>query len=174
MNKTEKEAIVNDLAEKIDRYSFVYLTDCSELSANSVNSLRRELFKKGIVMQVAKNTLIRKAIEQSGREYQGGFLDALKGSSSLMFSEDAKSPAKTIKDFRKKNDKPALKAAFIDSDVFVGDNALETLLVIKSKEEVIGEVITLLQSPMSTVLGQMKSGGNKIAGIVKTLSEREA
>ena len=173
MNKTEKQAIVNDLAEKIQQYSFVYLADCSTLSANSVNSLRRDLFKKGIVMQVAKNTLIRKAIEQSGKDY-GAFVGELKGSSSLLFSEDAKSPAKAIKDFRKKTTVPSLKAAYIDSDVFLGDNSLEQLLVIKSKEEVIGEVITLLQSPMSTVLGQLKSGGNKIAGIVKTLSEREA
>lgn len=173
MNKTEKEVIVNDLAEKIAQYNFVYLADCSDLSANSVNSLRRELFKKGIVMQVAKNTLIKKAIEQSGRDYSS-FVGALKGSSSLLFSEDAKSPAKAIKDFRKKNAKPALKAAYIDSDIFLGDESLEALLVIKSKEEMIGEVITLLQSPMSTVMGQLKSGGNKIAGIVKTLSEREA
>ncbi len=173
MNKTEKEVIVNDLAEKIAQYNFVYLADCSDLSANSVNSLRRELFKKGIVMQVAKNTLIKKAIEQSGRDYSS-FVGALKGSSSLMFSEDAKTPAKVIKDFRKKNAKPALKAAYIDSDIFLGDESLAALLVIKSKEEMIGEVITLLQSPMSTVIGQLKSGGNKISGIVKTLSEREA
>jgi len=122
---------------------------------------------------VAKNTLIKKAIEQSGRDYSS-FVGALKGSSSLMFSEDAKTPAKVIKDFRKKNAKPALKAAYIDSDIFLGDESLAALLVIKSKEEMIGEVITLLQSPMSTVIGQLKSGGNKISGIVKTLSEREA
>lgn len=173
MNKSEKEVIVNDLAEKISKYQFVYLADTSGLSANSVNSLRRELFKKGIVMQVAKNTLINKAIEQSGLNY-GDFVGALKGSSSLLFSEDAKSPAKAIKDFRKKNAIPALKAAYIDTDIFLGDESLEALIAIKSKEEVIGEVITLLQSPMSTVMGQLKSGGNKIAGIVKTLSEREA
>jgi len=173
MNKTEKEVIVNDLTEKIAQYNFVYLADCSGLSANSVNSLRRELFKNGIVMQVAKNTLIKKAIEQSGRDYSN-FAGALKGSSSLMFSEDAKSPAKVIKDFRKKNATPSLKAAYIDSAVYLGDESLAALLVIKSKEEMIGEVITLLQSPMSTVMGQLKSGGNKIAGIVKTLSEREA
>lgn len=171
MNKTEKESIVNDLAAKIERYNFVYLADCSELSANNVNSLRRELFKRGIVMQVAKNTLIRKAIEQSGRDYSS-FTGALKGSSSLLFSEDAKSPAKAIKDFRKKNAKPSLKAAYIDSAVYLGDDSLEALMNIKSKEELIGDVIMLLQSPMSTVMGQLKSGGNKIAGIVKTLSER--
>jgi large subunit ribosomal protein L10 len=171
MNKTEKEAIVNDLAEKIERYNFVYLADCSSLSANNVNSLRRELFKRGIVMQVAKNTLIQKAIEKSGRDYST-FTGALKGSSSLLFSEDAKAPAKAIKDFRKKSDKPALKAAYIDTAVYLGDESLEALMNIKSKEELIGEVITLLQSPMSTVMGQLKSGGNKIAGIVKTLSDR--
>lgn len=173
MNKTEKEVIVNDLAEKIAQYNFVYLADCSDMSANTVNSLRRDLFKRGIVMKVAKNTLIRKAIEQSGREYTN-FADALKGSSSLLFSEDAKSPAKAIKDFRKKGNRPALKAAYIDSDIFLGDESLELLLNIKSKEELVGEIISLLQSPMSKVLGQLKSGGSTIAGLVKTLSEREA
>lgn len=173
MNKTEKEAIVTDLAEKIGKYEFVYLTDTSDLSANTVNSLRRDLFKRGIVMQVAKNTLIKKAIEQSGKDY-GAILDTLVGQSALFFSEDAKSPAKAIKDFRKKGTKPTLKAAYIDTDVFIGDESLETLIAIKSKEEMIGEVITLLQSPVQTVMSQMKSGGNKIAGIVKTLSEREA
>jgi large subunit ribosomal protein L10 len=173
MNKTEKEVIVNDLAEKIAQYNFVYLADCSAMSANTVNNLRRDLFKRGIVMKVAKNTLIRKAIEQSGREYTS-FVGALKGSSSLLFSEDAKSPAKAIKDFRKKGLKPALKAAYIDSDIFLGDESLELLLNIKSKEELVGEVISLLQSPMSKVIGQLKSGGSTIAGLVKTLSEREA
>lgn len=124
-------------------------------------------------MQVAKNTLIRKAIEQSGKEY-GSLLGTLKGSTSLLFSEDAKAPAKAIKDFRKKNAIPALKGAYIDSDLFLGDNALEDLINIKSKEELIGDVIMLLQSPMSTVMSQLKSGGNKLAGLVKTLQEREA
>jgi large subunit ribosomal protein L10 len=173
MKKEEKQAIVSDLAEKLGQFNFVYLADTSGLSANTVNNLRRDLFKKGISMQMAKNTLIRKAMEQSGREY-GGMLGALKGSSSLLFSEDAKAPAKAIKDFRKKAKKPELKGAYIDSDVFLGDESLELLIAIKSKEELIGEVITLLQSPMSTVISQLKSGGTKIAGIVKTLSEKES
>ncbi|TNE82126.1 MAG: 50S ribosomal protein L10 [Bacteroidetes bacterium] len=173
MNKTEKESIVNDLAEKIGKYEYVYLTDTSGLSANTVNNLRRELFKAGIQMQVAKNTLIKKAIEQSGKDY-GVMLNALVGSSALFFSEDAKSPAKAIKDFRKKGTKPALKAAYIQSDIFMGDESLEALIAIKSKEEMIGEVITLLQSPAKTVISQLQSGGNKLAGIVKTLSEKSA
>lgn len=171
MKREEKELIVNDLAEKIGQYNFVYITDTTGLSANSVNQLRRELFKKNIVMQVAKNTLIRKAILQSGKDY-GALEGVLKGSSSLLFSEDAKAPAKLIKDFRKKGAIPALKGAYIDTDVFVGDESLETLMNIKSKEELVGDIIALLQSPMSTVLGQLKSGGNKIAGIVKTLQDR--
>lgn len=171
MKREEKELIVNDLAEKIGQYNFVYITDTTGLSANSVNQLRRELFKKNIVMQVAKNTLIRKAILQSGKDY-GALEGVLKGSSSLLFSEDAKAPAKLIKDFRKKGAIPSLKGAYIDTDVFIGDESLETLMNIKSKEELVGDIIALLQSPMSTVLGQLKSGGNKIAGIVKTLQDR--
>ena len=172
MKREEKEAIVNELAEKLETYKFIYLTDTSDLPAAKVNSLRRELFKRGIQMQVAKNTLIKKAMEKSGKNY-GGLSDALKGSSSLFFSEDAKSPALAIRDFRKSGKKPALKGAYIDSDVFLGDNSLEALIALKSREELIGEIIGLLQSPMSTLMSQLKSGGNTIAGVVKTLSERE-
>jgi len=173
MNKTDKEAIVDDLAASIEKYSFVYLTDTSSLEANTVNGLRRELFKRGVGMKVAKNTLIKRAIEKSGKDY-GEIVGLLKGSSALFFSEDAKSPAKAIKEFRKKHDKPVLKGAYIDTDIFIGDNALDALIAIKSKEEMIGEVITILQSPVQTVMSQLKSGGNKLSGIVKTLSEREA
>ena len=172
MKREEKEEIVNQLAEQLGSYKFVYLTDTADLTAKSVNSLRRELFKQGIKMQVAKNTLIKKAIEKSGLNY-GGIVDTLKGSSSLFFSDDAKTPAKAIKEFRKKNPKPVLKGAYIDSDIFLGDAAIEDLLALKSRQELIGDVIMLLQSTMSTVMSQLQSGGNTTAGLVKTLSEKE-
>lgn len=172
MKREEKEVIVSELAEQLGKYKFVYLTDTSGLPANNINSLRRELFKRGIKMQVAKNTLISKAMEQSGKNF-GELSSSLKGSSSLFFSEDPKSPAQAIKDFRKKGTKPELKGAYIDSDIFIGDSSLDALIALKSRDELIGDVIMLLQSPMTKVLGQLKSGGSTIAGLVKTLSERE-
>jgi large subunit ribosomal protein L10 len=122
-------------------------------------------------MQVAKNTLIQKALEAVGGDYSELF-DALKGSSTIMFSESAKAPAKLIKELRKTGDKPVLKAAYIDSAIFIGDNQLDALVNLKSKEELIGEIIGLLQSPAKNVISALQSGGNTIAGLVKTLQER--
>lgn len=172
MKREEKEVIVSDLAAKLKDHQFVYFADASGLSAASTNGFRRELHKRGIVMQVAKNTLIRKAMEQSGNNY-GDLVNILKGSSAVMFSADAKGPAQAIKAFRKdKEVKPALKGAYIDTDVFVGDDQLDVLLKLKSKQELIGEIIGLLQSPATNVISALKSSGGKLAGIVKTLSER--
>jgi len=171
MKKNEKEAIVSDLAEKFRNYKFVYITDTANLTAQKDNDLRRSLHKEGIKMQVAKNTLIRKAMEISGNNY-GELPSILKGTSSMLFSEDAKSPATAIKAFRKGGDRPILKGAYIDSDIFIGDNQLEALTKLKSRNELIGEVIGLLQSPAKNVISALQSGGNKLAGIVKTLQER--
>jgi large subunit ribosomal protein L10 len=123
-------------------------------------------------MQVAKNTIIRKAMERSGNDYSGLF-DVLKGSSSIMFCETANVPAKVIKDFRKKNDKPLLKGAFVESSVYVGDNSLTALADLKSKNELIADIIALLQSPAKNVISGLSSGGGKLAGIVKSLSEKK-
>lgn len=171
MKREEKEAIVSDLAAKLRDHKFVYITDASGITAINTNHFRRELHKRGIKMQVAKNTLIRKAMEQSGNNF-GELANNLKGSSAVMFSEDAKSPALAIKDFRKDNEKPSLKGAYIDTDIYVGDNQLEFLIKLKSKQELIGEIIGLLQSPASNVISALQSSGGKLAGIVKTLSER--
>jgi large subunit ribosomal protein L10 len=171
MNKQEKEQIVSDLAEKFRNYKFVYITDTANLSAAVDNSLRRSLHKHGIRMQVAKNTLIRKAMELSGNNY-GELPSVLKGTSSLLFSDDAKLPAVAIKEFRKTSEKPLLKGAYIDSDVFLGDNQIDVLTKLKSRNELIGEVIGLLQSPAQNVISALQSGGNILAGLVKTLEER--
>lgn len=173
MNKQEKEAAVQALAEKFNQYKFVYITDTAELTAEKDNVLRRSLHKHGIRLQVAKNTLIRKAMEVSENEY-GDLASTLVGASSLIFSDDAKVPAVAIKEFRKTNKKPILKGAYIDSDIFIGDGELVTLTKLKSKNELIGEVIGLLQSPATNVVSALQSGGNKLAGIVKTLQERES
>ena len=131
MKREEKNSIVTDLAEKLSNYKFVYLTDTADLTAVKTNGLRRELNKRGITMQVAKNTLIRKAMEQSGQSY-GELISVLKGTSALMFSNDAKSPAQVIQDFRKTSNKPLLKGAYIDSDIFMGDDQIDVLLKLKS------------------------------------------
>ncbi len=172
MNKQEKKGVVKELADKFNKYKFVYITDTANLTAEKDNKLRRSLHKHGVRLQVAKNTMIRKAMEISDNDY-GNLPSILVGASSLMFSNDAKIPAVAIKEFRKSNDKPVLKGAYIDTDIFIGDNELNTLSQLKSKNELIGEVIGLLQSPATNVISALKSGGNKLAGIVKTLEERE-
>lgn len=172
MKRQEKEAIVNVLAEKLSSNKFIYLTDTSALTAIKTNELRRSLFKEGIVMTVAKNTLIKKAMESTDHNF-GDLLGTLKGTTAIMFSREAKTAAKVIKEFRKSNDKPLLKGAYIDNDIYVGDAQLDSLLALKSREELIGDIVGLLQSPAKNVISALSSGGNKLAGIVKTLSEKE-
>jgi large subunit ribosomal protein L10 len=171
MNKEQKAEIVATLTQKLNECNFIYITDVSSLNAQKTNQLRSEFFKGGIEMLVAKNTLVEKAIENSEKNF-GGLIDTLKGNTALLFSTDSKSPAKIIKDFRKKDAKPSLKGAYIDSDIFIGDDQLESLIKLKSRNELIGEVIGLLQSPAKNVISALQSSGNKLAGIVKTLSER--
>ena len=149
----------------------IYITDVSSLNAQKTSELRREFFKGGIEMEVAKNTLIEKAFQRTDKDF-GALVDTLKGNTALLFATDSKLPAKIIKDFRKKTDKPYLKGAYIDTDIFVGDDQLEALIKLKSKNELIGDVIFMLQSPAQKVISALQSGGGKIAGIVKTLSEK--
>ena len=172
MNKEEKNQIISGLAEKISASTNFYITDISNLTAEKTSELRRLCFNKGIAMQVAKNTLIQKAMEKAGDGYAELF-DVLKGSSAIMFSETGNGPAKVIKEFRKGSDKPILKGAFIDSSIYIGDKQLKTLAELKSKNELIGDVIALLQSPAKNVIGALQSGKNKLAGIVKTLSDKK-
>ena len=172
MTRSEKDQLIDQLAEKLKSSSHFYITDLSTMTVEKTNELRRICFKKDIKMQVAKNTIIRKAMERSGNDYSGLF-DVLKGSSSIMFCETANVPAKVIKDFRKKNDKPLLKGAFVESSVYVGDNSLTALADLKSKNELIADIIALLQSPAKNVISGLSSGGGKLAGIVKTLSEKK-
>ncbi|MES2873606.1 MAG: 50S ribosomal protein L10, partial [Bacteroidota bacterium] len=159
------------LTETIAEYGNFYITDTANLSVAKVNDIRRKCFDNGIKMQVAKNTLIRKAMEASEGDYSEIF-DVLKGSSSILFSKSANAPAKLIKQLRKSGDKPVLKAAYIDSSVFIGDNQLDALVNLKSKEQLVADIIALLQSPAKNVISGLQSGGNKLAGIVKTLQER--
>ena len=171
MRKEEKHEVVLALTETIAEYGNFYITDTANLSVAKVNDIRRKCFESGIKMQVAKNKLIRKAMEASEGDFSEMF-DVLKGSSSILFSKTANAPAKLIKQLRRTGDKPVLKAAYIDSAVFIGDNQLEALVNLKSKEQLVGDIIALLQSPAKNVILGLQSGGNKLAGIVKTLQER--
>jgi large subunit ribosomal protein L10 len=172
MNKEDKDKIIKSLIEKLDRSSNFYLADISELNAADTTALRRKCFEKEIELEVVKNTLLKKAFENSNGKYDELF-GVLENPTSIMFTETANVPAKLIKEFRKKHKKPVLKAAYVQESVYVGEDQLDALVNIKSKNEVIGEIIGLLQSPTKNVISALQSGGGKIAGIVKTLSERE-
>lgn len=177
MTREEKAAIIGELTQKFNDNPFFYITDTSDLTVAEVNALRRLCFERGVEYRVIKNTLIKKALENVKGDYTPLNSAVLKGFSGVFFSaNDGKTPAKLIKDFRGKvkgNQKPILKGASIDSDLFIGNDNLDTLISLKSKAELVGEIIGLLQSPAKNVLSALQSGGNKIAGIVKTLSERE-
>ena len=172
MTREEKSRVIEDLTAQLADNTTIYLADISGLNALNTSNLRRACFKANVKLAVVKNTLLAKAMESSDKDF-GDLTSVLKGNTSIMFSETGNAPAKVIKEFRKKSDKPLLKGAFIEEAIFVGDDKLETLVNIKSKEEVIGDIIGLLQSPAKNVVSALKSGGGKIAGILKTLSEKE-
>tara|TARA_B100001250_G_scaffold188738_1_gene162157 strand:+ start:54 stop:578 length:525 start_codon:yes stop_codon:yes gene_type:complete len=171
MTKEEKILEIENLTTKLKDAKNMYLTDIAGLNAMETSSLRRACFKAGIKLSVVKNTLLERAMKNSGKDY-GELKDLLKGNTSLMFSESGNGPAKIIKDFRKKSDKPILKGAFIEESVYVGDEQINNLVSIKSKEELIGEIISILQSPTKNLISALKSGGGKVSGILKSLSER--
>lgn len=173
MRKEEKHEVVSALAEQMKEYGNFYITDTSNLSVAKINNIRRKCYENEIGIQVVKNTLIKKALEQLESGDVAPLFDVLKGSSSLMFSISGNAPAKLIKALRKEGDKPVLKAAYVDSTAFIGDNQLDALVNLKSREELIGDIIGLLQSPAKNVISALQSGGNKLAGIVKTLQERQ-
>lgn len=172
MTREEKSQVIQDLTAQLAENSVVYLADISGLDAGTTSNLRRACFKAGVKLSVVKNTLLEKAMESSDKDF-GGLAGVLKGNTSLMISETGNAPAKVIKEFRKKTDRPILKGAFIEEAIFIGDDQLDTLVEIKSKEELVGDIIGLLQSPAKNVISALKSSGGTIAGIVKTLSERE-
>lgn len=176
MTRTEKAAAIQALKERFENNDFFYIADASELPAGKTTELRGKLFEKGISMQVVKNTLAIKALEQLPEEgnYREVF-DSLKGSSAILFTEVANAPARVIKEFRgDAGERPIIKAAYIASAVYKGDDQLDTLTKLKSREELLADVLTLLQSPMQNLLGALNSGGSKVAGLLKTLEEREA
>lgn len=172
MTREEKSRVIADLTAQLAESNVVYLADISGLNAETTSNLRRACFKAGIRLEVVKNTLLEKAMEASENNY-GDLPSVLSGNTSIMIAENGNTPAKIIKEFRKKEEKPILKGAYIHQAVFIGDNQLDALIALKSKEEVIGEIIGILQSPAKNVVSALKSGGGKLAGILKTLSEKE-
>ncbi len=172
MTREEKSQVIENLTAQLAENTTIYLADISGLDAGTTSNLRRACFKAGVKLSVVKNTLLSKAMESAEKDF-GDLSQVLKGNTSLMFSETGNAPAKVIKEFRKKSDRPLLKGAYIEEAVYIGDEQLDNLVNIKSKEEVIGDIIGLLQSPAKNVISALKSGGGTLAGIVKTLSERE-
>ena len=172
MTKEEKGKYIVDLAAELKDANVIYLTDTAELTVEAINTLRRKCFQSNIRLKVVKNTLLEKAMESvEGKDF-GNLKDTLSGPTSIMFSEVGNVPAKLIQEFRKKGAKPVLKGAYINEAVFIGDDQLTLLSSIKSKEEMIGEIIGLLQSPMKNVVSGLTGAGGKIAGILKTLESR--
>lgn len=173
MTREDKSAAIAELTEELSGTPFFYLADSSTLPVAKINKFRRLCFEKGITIKVAKNTLIRKALEsQPESKGYAALYDTLHGPTTILISSNPKAPAKLLEEFRKTEERPLLKAAYIDSSVFIGDDQLAALVKLKSKEEMIGEIIGLLQSPAKRIASQITATGTKIASIVKTLEER--
>jgi large subunit ribosomal protein L10 len=172
MTKEQKAKYIDELAAELSQAGVFYLADTSELTVETINQLRRRCYQSNIRLKVVKNTLLQKAMESiDGKDYSE-LSGVLSGPTSIMFAEVGNLPARIIKDFRKKSDKPLLKGAFIDEAIFIGDSQLDALVSLKSKEELLGEIVGLLQSPAKNVISALKGQGGKIAGILKTLEER--
>ena len=172
MTREEKSQVIEELTAQLAENTNIYLTDISGLDAGTTSNLRRACFKANVKLAVVKNTLLEKAMEASEKEF-GDLPTILKGNTSVMYSETGNGPAKVIKAFRKKSEKPLLKGAFIEEAIYLGDDQLDLLVNIKSREELIGEVIGLLQSPAKNVISALQSSGGKLSGILKTLSQKE-
>ena len=172
MRREEKNAIIDSLAEKLKEYSHFYLTDTAQLNAADSSSLRRKCFENDIKLIVVKNTLLKRALEMSEGNFEELY-PVLKGTTSIMFTNSGNSPAKLIKEFRKLHDKPVLKGAYVQESIFIGDQMLDALVSVKTREELIGDLIFMLQSPARNVISALQSGGNKLHGVLETLSKKE-
>ncbi|MXV39229.1 50S ribosomal protein L10 [Flavobacteriaceae bacterium Ap0902] len=172
MTRQEKAEMIEDLTQVLNGTETIYLTDISGLNATDTTNLRKACFKNNVQLRVVKNTLLKKAMERVEQNEYDELYDSLKGNTAIMVSDKGNAPAKVIQTFRKKSEKPILKAAWIETSIYVGDDKVEELARLKSKEELVADVIALLQSPIKKVVSQLQSGGQTISGLVKTLSER--
>jgi len=173
MKKEDKNVLIGQIKEALDKYSVVYLANTTSLNAERTVDLRRAAFKAGIKMMVVKNTLLKKAMEQCDVDYSGLY-DAMAGPTTLLLCDTGNVPAKLIKEFRgKKETIPGFKAAYVEETTFVGEEQLDALVALKSKNELIGDIVALLQSPAKNVVSALQSGGGKLHGILETLSKKE-
>ena len=172
MKREEKSKAITEITDVLSNNGIIYLTDISGLNSIETSNLRRLCFKSGVKLAVMKNTFLEQAMTASDKDF-GDLLETLKGNTSLMLSDVGNAPAKVIKDFRRKSDRPILKGAIIENDIYLGDEQLELLSSIKSKEEIIGEIVILLQSPARNIISALKSSSSKLSGIIQTLSNRE-
>jgi large subunit ribosomal protein L10 len=172
MTREEKNIEIESLAKQFSAYPNFYITNVDSLNSVKTSKLRRLCFSKNVKLRVAKNNLIKQALQKLDASAYEGLFPALKGTSAIMFSEGSNTPAKLIKEFRAKDTIPALKGAWIDSSIFIGDNQLDTLVNLKSKNELVADIIALLQSPAKNVVSQLQSSGQKLVGILKTLEEK--
>ncbi len=169
--REQKAQLIEELTQQLSEYNVIYLVDILGLNAETTSDLRRACHKENVKLKVVKNTMLKQAMDNSDKNFEE-LVDVLVGNSALMLSDTGNKPAKIIKNYRKKSKKPQLKGAWIEEGIYLGDDQLENLVNIKSKEELLGEIIGLLQSPVKNVLSALQSGGGKIAGILKTLSEK--
>ena len=171
MRKEDKQVLIDSILNELKACPNFYLTDVSDLNAEKTSQLRRQCFNSGVKMIVVKNALLHKAMQQMEKDYEGLY-DVLKGSTALMLCETGYAPAKLIKNFRKTSDRPILKGAYIEECCYIGDDMIDALCNVKSKNDLIADVIALLQSPMKNIISGLQSGGHKLSGILETLSER--
>jgi len=171
MKREDKSQLIESLTEELKAAKYIYITDIADMNVENTSKLRRLCFKREVKLVVVKNALLQKAMEKSGKDF-GNLYDVLKGHTSIMIAEQGNVPAKLIKEFRKTSAKPLLKGAYVEEMTFVGDNQLDALMAIKTKNELIADVIALLNSPAKNVISALKSGGSTIAGLLKTLEER--
>ena len=173
MRKEDKNQLIETLTEELKAAKYLYVTDISDMNVDKTSKLRRLCFKKEVKLVVVKNALLQKAMEKSGKDF-GTLYDVLKGHTSIMIAEQGSTPAKLIKEFRKTSDKPKLKGAYIEEMTFIGDNQLDALIAIKTKNELIADVILALNTPERNVISALQSGGQILSGVLMTLSERPA
>lgn len=172
MTKAEKTQLIEELVVKFSDAKYFYLTDFSTLNAEQTSDLRRMCSEKDVEMVVIKNKLIKKTLQRISEEQYEGVFEHLAGPTAVLFSESGKLPAQILKEYRKSNKMPTLKAAYVESSVVAGDDQIDYLSTLKSKEDMIGDLIGLLQAPMTNLMGALNSGSGTIHGILKALEER--
>lgn len=172
MTRQEKNQLIDSLAEQLSNSSTIYIADISDLDSENTTKLRALCFKSKVHLQVVKNTLLKKAMDKTEKDFSGLY-ETLSGSTSMMIADTGNAPARLIKEFRKGgSEKPIFKGAFIQEMIYLGEDQLDTLVTLKSKDELIADLVALLQSPVRNVMSALQSGGNTLTGVLQTLSDK--